>query len=57
MKDYNSNKFSLLYSFSEYLFESESVSHLVMCNSVTPSTVAHWAPLPMKFSGEDYWSG
>ena len=24
---------------------------------VTPQTVAHWAPLPMGFPREEYWSG
>ena len=23
----------------------------------TPWTVAHWAPLPMEFSRQEYWSG
>ena len=57
MTDYNFNKFNLSYSISEHLFESESVSHLVMHNSVVPWTVAHRTSLLMKFSGEDYWSG
>ena len=33
----------------------QSVSNL--CFFVTPWTVAHQAPLPMQFSGQEYWSG
>ena len=29
----------------------------VMSDSTTPWTVAHQAPLSMKFSGQEYWSG
>ena len=37
-------------------FESESVSHSVKSDSVTPWTVAHQAPLSMGFSQQEYWS-
>ena len=37
--------------------ESRSVSHSGMYDSVTPWTVAHQAPLSMKFSRQEYWSG
>ena len=33
------------------------VSHLVVPNFATPWTVAHWAPLSMEFSRQEYWSG
>ena len=36
---------------------SESVSHSVMSNSVTPWTVAHQAPPSMGFSRQGYWNG
>ena len=37
---------------------SESVSHSVMSDSfATPWTIARQAPLSMKFSWEEYWSG
>ena len=29
----------------------------VMCDSATPQTAAHQAPLPMGFSRQEYWSG
>ena len=32
-------------------------SRSVVSDSVTPSTVACWAPLSMGFSRQDYWSG
>ena len=28
-----------------------------VCHFVTPGTVAHQAPLSMKFSKQEYWSG
>ena len=34
-----------------------SVSHSVLSNSVTPWTVGHQAPLSMRFSRQEYWSG
>ena len=34
-----------------------TVSHSAVSDSVTPRTVAHQAPLPMKFSRQEYWSG
>ena len=37
--------------------ESESDSHLVESDSVTPRTVACQAPLSMEFSKQEYWSG
>ena len=37
--------------------ESESVSCSVVSDFVTPSTVAHQAPLSLEFSREEYWSG
>ena len=37
--------------------ESESVSHLVMSDSVTPWAVAHQGPMSMGFSRQEYWSG
>ena len=37
--------------------ESESVSHSVVSNSVTPWTVACQVPLPMEFSRQEYWHG
>ena len=37
--------------------ESESVSHSVKSNSVTPGTVAHQVPLSMGSSRQEYWSG
>ena len=37
--------------------ESESVSHSVMSDSASPWTVAHRAPLSMRFSQQEYWSG
>ena len=36
---------------------SESVSHSVVSNSVTPWTVACQAPLSIEFSRQEYWSG
>ena len=36
---------------------SESVSDLVLSDSVTPWIVAHQAPLSMEFSRQEYWSG
>ena len=33
------------------------LSHSVMSDFVTPWTIAHQAPLPMKFSRQEYWSG
>ena len=36
---------------------SESVSHSVMSDSVTPWTIARQAPLSMEFSRQEYWSG
>ena len=36
---------------------SESVSHSVVSDSVTPWTVACQAPLSMGFSKQEYWSG
>ena len=33
------------------------LSNLVVSNSATPWTVAHQAPLSMKFSRQEYWSG
>ena len=32
-------------------------SHSVISDSATPWTVAHQAPLSMKFSRQEYWSG
>ena len=29
----------------------------VMCNSATPWTIAHWAPLSIGFPRQAYWSG
>ena len=29
----------------------------VVSNSVIPWTVAHWAPLSMGFSRQEYWNG
>ena len=41
-----------------YLHENtESVSHSVVSNCVTPQTVAHQASLSMEFSRQGYWSG
>ena len=37
--------------------ESESVSHSVASDSVTPWPVAHQAPLSMGFSRQEDWSG
>ena len=37
--------------------KSGSVSHLVMPDSVMPWSGAHRAPLSMKFSRSEYWSG
>ena len=37
--------------------ESESVSCSVVSDFATPWTVAHQAPLPMKFSRQEYWCG
>ena len=34
----------------------ESVSCSIMSDSATPWTVAHWAPLSMEFSRQEYWS-
>ena len=39
---------------TSFNLESESVSHSVMPNSVTPRTVAHQAPLSMGFSRQEY---
>ena len=39
------------------VFERVCVSHSVMSNSATPLTVACQAPLSMKFSRQEYWSG
>ena len=39
-------------------FQSESVSHLVVSNSLRPPrTVTHQAPLSMGFPRQEYWSG
>ena len=32
------------------------VSHSVVSTSAIPWTVAHWAPLSMEFSRQEYWS-
>ena len=41
-----------------YLHENtESVSHSVVSNCVTPQTVAHQASLSMGFSRQEYWRG
>ena len=37
--------------------QSESVSHSVASDSVTPGTIAHQALLPMELSRQEYWSG
>ena len=37
--------------------ESESVSHSVMSDSVTPRTVACQAPLSLGFSKQECWIG
>ena len=37
--------------------KGESVSHSIVSDSPTPWTVAHQAPLSMKFSRQEYWSG
>ena len=37
--------------------KSESVSPSVLSESVTQWTVAHQAPLSMKFSRQEYWNG
>ena len=37
--------------------KSESVSFLVVSDSLTPRTVALQAPLSMEFSRQEYWSG
>ena len=37
-------------------FYFDSVSPSVMSDSATPWTVAHWAPLSMGFSRQEYWS-
>ena len=33
------------------------VSRSIMCNSAVPWIIAHQAPLSMKFSWQEYWSG
>ena len=38
-------------------YNSESVSHSVMSDSLPPQTVAHQAPLSMGFSRQEYWNG
>ena len=43
--------------FSSMPWKSESISHSVVSDSVTPQTVAHRAPLSMEFSRQQYWSG
>jgi len=40
-----------------FLYESESVSHSVMSNFVTPWTVAFQAHLSMELPRQEYWSG
>ena len=43
---------------NKYLsLESESVSHSVVSNCLTPWTIAHQASLSIEFSRQDYWSG
>ena len=37
--------------------QSESVSHSVVFDFVTPWTVARQSPLSMAFSWQEYWSG
>ena len=37
--------------------KSESVSGLIVSDSATPWTVAHQAPLSIRFSSQEYWSG
>ena len=39
------------------IYESGSVSHSVVSDSVTPWAVACQAPLSMEFSRQEYWSG
>ena len=39
------------------LFESQSISHSVVPNFVTPWTLASQAPLSMELSRQEYWSG
>ena len=41
----------------DYRHESESVSHSVVSDSVTPWTVACQDSLSMEFSRQNYWSG
>ena len=36
---------------------TDSESHSVVSDSVTPWTVARQAPLSMEFSRQEYWSG
>ena len=43
--------------FLNNLLESASVSLSVFCDFVTLWIVAHKAPLPMKFSRQEYWIG
>ena len=47
---------SISISISIYIFVHDQLwSHV--CLFATPRTVAHQAPLSMKFSREEYWSG
>ena len=43
--------------FSNIACEKVSVSRSVVPDSVTPWTVAHQAPLSMRFSRQGYWNG
>ena len=40
-----------------HITESESVSHSVVSDSVTPWTTAHQAPWSVEFSRQGYWNG
>ena len=40
-----------------YYISCAVLSHSVVSDSVTPSTVAQQAPLSMGFFSEEYWSG
>ena len=49
----NIHRLEIIYTGSAVMVRSRSV----LSNSVTPWTIARWAPLCMEFSRQEYWSG
>ena len=53
--DFKAGKVSQHFTYHTHV--CEYVSRSVISDSVTPWTVASWAPLSMEFSRKAYWSG